>query len=95
MKSIDLLRLQFPSGFLLSLTQVSALTGFSVNTIRNRIRSRTWPIPAQRESARGRLYFDMREVAEYLDNRAANATRRRGRPTKAEQISSRSEGTVQ
>lgn len=84
MKSIDLLRLQFPGTFYLNLGQVASLTGFAINTIRHRIRARTWPIPAQRESQHGRLYFDIREVAAYLDKRAGSSPRRRGRPTKAE-----------
>lgn len=95
MKAIDLLRLQYPQAFFLTLAQVSNLTGFAINTIRNRIRARTWPIPAHRESLRGRLYFDIRDVAAYLDKRAEGATRRRGRPTKAELIEKRNEGTVQ
>lgn len=94
MKAIELLRLQYPGTFLLSLAQVSALTGFAVNTVRNRIRARTWPIPCQRESKRGRLYFDIRDVATYLDNRADNSTRRRGRPTKSETIAKSHAGAV-
>lgn len=87
MTSIELLCLQFPGKVYLCLEEVATLSGFAVNTIRNRIRARTWPIPVHREGPNAPLYFDIRDVAAYIDQRSAVAAKRRpGRPTKAEQM---------
>jgi len=96
MKTIDMLCMQFNGALRINLQQAATVTGFSASTLRNRIQARRWPIPFQREgdSPRGRIYFDIRDVAAYLDDRAAGAVRRRGRPTKAETASRMTEKGV-
>lgn len=87
MTALELLQKQFPGVVYLSLAQVSVLSGFAVNTIRNRIREGVWPIPVHKDSPHGRVYFDIRDVAIYIEKRSATAgVRKRGRPTKAEQM---------
>lgn len=81
------LHLQYPGAQRLTLAQMAAVTGLSVHTVRKKISQRKFPIPAQRDGgARGRLYFDILDVARHLDKMAGLASRRRGRPTKAEAL---------
>lgn len=74
----------------MTVAEVSEATKFRPQTIRNQISSRTFPIPSHRSG--GHRLFHIADVASYIDLVAGlgsvddTSGRRRGRPTKAEQI---------
>jgi hypothetical protein len=58
-------------------------------SIRNQIAKKKFPIPSYPEG--NILYFDSRDVLAYLDKRRNQASKRKGRPTKASVIEARKE----
>jgi len=58
------------------LKRVAAILGIEPHTIRNRRALGTFPIASLPEANGGRVYFDVREIAAYLDKQATAPVRR-------------------
>ena len=84
--AIELIQQFHPNTFRLSVSSIATLLDCAEQSIRNGICSDTFPIKSSKEG--GKRYFDVRDVAAFLDAQRsiANAEKkhRRGRPTKAE-----------
>lgn len=85
--TLDLLALRYMVE--MSIPEVAEATKFRNQTIRNQLTLGTFPIPSHK-SGRRRL-FHISDVAAYIDRQAGFgaddvSSRRRGRPTKAEQV---------
>lgn len=91
--TLDLLALRYTVE--MSIPEVAEATKFRDQTIRNQLSIGTFPIPSHK-SGRRRL-FHIADVAAYIDCQAGFAvdvySRRRGRPTKAEQVRREGAGT--
>jgi hypothetical protein len=89
LSGLDLIQHFFPKQAHLSIASVAILLGCAEQSIRNAISKNTFPIISSKEGAK--RYCDVRDVAMYLDSKRKVAhtipKRRRGRPTKAEQLS--------
>ena len=84
--TIELLALRYRVE--MSIPEVAEVTKHGCQTIRNQLAMGVYPIPSHK-SGRRRL-FHIVDVAAYIDRQAGFAVdvspRRRGRPTKAEQV---------
>ena len=68
--TVDLLLARFPDVLLLPLLVVIKLIGYSVQTARNELVKKTFPIPTTRE--KGRVFAQITDVAIYLAEKEAN-----------------------
>lgn len=87
MSSITLIREIVGDKALLSVTDLSALTGRSCQAIYHLIHKHTMPIPVRRAfgERRGAPVFLVSDVAAWLDNLPADTPpKRRGRPRKSD-----------
>ena len=80
MKSIELLRLQFPGKMLISTIEAGAALGLSPSTVRNRLWKNTFPVPTRLEG--DKRMCSLLDLAEYLDSQPSEGRAKRGRPRK-------------
>lgn len=81
----DLIQKFHPGKVRLSVSSLAGVLDCHEQSIRNSVAKCKFPIHSYRDN--GKRYFDVRDVAEYLDKmRNAPTRRRRGRPTKEEQL---------
>lgn len=81
----DLIQKFHPGKLRLGVSSLAVVIDYHEQSIRNSVAKGTFPIHSYREN--GKRYFDVRDVGAYLDSmRNAPTRRRRGRPSKEEQI---------
>lgn len=82
MTSLKLIQISFPQRGRLTLKEACVFLGIPLGTARNQISQKRFPLRITQED---RLqYVLVQDLADYLDTQAGN--KRRGRPTKTEQI---------
>lgn len=83
--TLDIIRIKYPDRITLSVEELAPLIHMSTTYIRKAVRSGRFPIPWKRIG--NRIMFPVSTVAATLDDGSSPPTpRRRGRPTKAEQM---------
>lgn len=82
-KTIEILLNRFDNKVMLSVEDISRVTGWSQQTIRNRITNKTFPIPTSSDGRR--RFATINDVAIYID-RISAPKKRRGPRTAAEKI---------
>lgn len=82
MNIYDVLSTKYPP--LVSIEQLAVMTGIKDRTYRHWLSCGRMPIPVVRLG--GSIRFKLLDVANWIDGGQETATRRRGRPTKAEAV---------
>jgi hypothetical protein len=87
---LDLLAKQFDGQHLISVQQAAKPLGIKPGTAANRLSLGTFPLPVVRDGGRARVRLI--DLARYLAGEYVSASKKRGRPRKAEQIARRAAG---
>lgn len=82
--TMEIIRTKYPDRITLSVEELAPLIHMSTHYIRKAVRTKSFPIPWRRIGKR--IMFPISAVVAALDGEAPPTPRRRGRPTKAEQM---------
>jgi hypothetical protein len=84
MKTIDLLRLQFPGRVLIPAVEAGAAIGFSASYTRQMIHFNRFPMPTVKNG--DKRMVNIVHLADYIEKLPATGKRRRGRPPTKEKL---------